>query len=67
MSAVSIQKTCAACAGELGDDALGVKLECLIDEIVRYVAVHTGCSVYTPKMKMKNIESEDESNDERCG
>lgn len=50
MSAASMQKTCAACGGPLSEDILrGMKLETLIDDVVRYVAVHFGCSIYTHK------------------
>lgn len=47
MSAASIQQTCAACGLRFEEGT--VRLETLIDVVVRTVAVHVTCSIYKHK------------------
>lgn len=48
MSAASRQRSCAACGALFGEDDR-VSVEPLVDEIVRYVAVHWACSTFHPR------------------
>lgn len=57
MSAASRQRTCAACGGELREDDR-TNVEPLIDDVIRYVAVHAGCSTFSP-IRVRNVPKVD--------
>jgi hypothetical protein len=45
MSLANRQKTCPACGNELKEDDR-VNVEPLVDDAIRYICVHTGCSTF---------------------
>jgi hypothetical protein len=55
MSLAKIQKTCAKCALPLAGER--TSLEPLVDDVIRYVVVHWGCSTFVRHTIEPAIES----------